>query len=112
MSRLMLLLKWLRLVDVHDGVVSLTSLAVWIVLVKLALVRSATVPDLAALLGSLGLYHAKRLASAATVARAAVVMPPGQIAQALAEVKQVRDELRTQEGKFRLMLDTVAMGRR
>lgn len=110
------LLRFLRLVDAHDGVMSLTSLAVWIVLVKLALVHDPSLPDLAALLGSLGLYHAKRMSSAkerATQATAAAVtVDASQVTSALAEVRQAKDDLKTHTDKLRLMLDTVAIGRR
>lgn len=113
-ARLVGLLTWLRITDVHDRLVSLTSLAVWVVLIKLALVHNATVPDLAALLGCLGLYHAKRLSSAKERASLATppVLPTQDVSAAMTEIRKVKDELAAQASKFSLMLDTVAMGRR
>lgn len=112
-KQLLTLLAWLRITDAHDRLVSLTSLAVWVVLIKLALVQNATVPDLAALLGCLGLYHAKRLSSAKERAvLAAPAAPTQDVSAAMTEIRKVKDELAAQASKFSLMLDTVAMGRR
>jgi hypothetical protein len=47
---LLRLLTFLRLVDEHDRVVSLTSVCLWVVVGKLALTPSPTLPDIAALL--------------------------------------------------------------
>lgn len=42
-------LTFLRLVDKHDRVLSLTDIGLWIVLIKLALVKQPSVVDLTAL---------------------------------------------------------------
>ncbi len=46
-------LVFLRLADAHDSPLSLTDIGTWIVLIKIAILRQPTLPDLAALLAML-----------------------------------------------------------
>lgn len=54
-------LTFFRVIDAHDGMVSLTNLAVLIVLIKLAIVPSTTVMDIGTLLVALTNYTGKKL---------------------------------------------------
>lgn len=59
------LLIWLRLVDKHDVVLSLTHLGIWICLGKVALSPQPTIADLTALLALLlAKQHTKHLQTA------------------------------------------------
>lgn len=53
-------LAFFRIIDAHDGQLSLTNIALIIVLVKLALVTAPTVFDLGTLLLALANYNAKK----------------------------------------------------
>jgi hypothetical protein len=64
------LLAFLRLTDAHDGQLSLTNLALIIVLVKLALAPSSPI-DLATLLATLTAYYGKKVLSSRTSAQGA-----------------------------------------
>lgn len=55
------LLKFLRLVDHHDGLISLTNVALIIVLVKLAKTPSSTLTDTVPLILALASYNVKKL---------------------------------------------------
>jgi hypothetical protein len=67
MNRLLRFLSFLRVVDGHDQTLSLTSIGLIVVLVKIALVPQPSLVDLGALLGTLLLYAHKRMSSAKTV---------------------------------------------
>lgn len=54
-------LVWLRLIDEHDGNISLTNIALLIALVKLAVAPSASIVDIGALFISLASYQAKKV---------------------------------------------------
>ena len=60
MSKLIKLLTFLRLVDPHDGNVSLTNVGLMVAIGKLVVAPAGPI-DLAVLLGTLLAYHAKRL---------------------------------------------------
>jgi hypothetical protein len=60
-QQLISLLKFLRVVDSADGQVSLTSLGLIVVLVKVALIREPSLVDLGALLGVLAMYSHKKM---------------------------------------------------
>lgn len=51
----------MRLVDSHDGQLSLTNIALIIVIVKLTLIPSPSIFDLGSLLLALANYNAKKL---------------------------------------------------
>ncbi len=60
-SKTMKALRFLRLVSDRNNRLSLTNLAVWVILVKLALSSSAISPvDVGALVGTLLSYQGKR----------------------------------------------------
>jgi hypothetical protein len=54
-------LIWLKIVDAHDGQLSLTNVALYIVLVKLALAQDVNVVDAGSLLIALASYQGKKL---------------------------------------------------
>jgi hypothetical protein len=54
-------LTFIKIMDDHDESLSLTSIALWVVLVKLALVQSASIVDIGALLVSLASYQGKKM---------------------------------------------------
>lgn len=85
-------LTWARIVDAHDGVVSLTCVALWVTIVKLALVREASVPDLAALMAALLAYAHKRMVkpkAEAVVPAAAAAVPDPAVGALTAKVKDL-----------------------
>lgn len=51
---------FLRLVDGHDGQLSITNIAMFVVLYKLFTVEAASINDLGALLVTLGAYNYKK----------------------------------------------------
>lgn len=104
--RILRLLIWLRLADEHDGAISLTSLALIIALVKFAMVKDVSVPDLTAFFVAMGFYAYKRSKHGTTKA------PSVDVSKAHADLLAAKDELRATESKMKLMMDTVAMGRR
>ncbi len=60
MARLLKLLVFLRLVDRHDMVLSVTSIGLWITIIKVAMVRQPSLVDLTALGAMLLSYAHKR----------------------------------------------------
>jgi hypothetical protein len=54
-------LEFLRLVDAHDGQLSLTNIALIVVIVKLALIQNAGLTDIGALLLALANYNYKKV---------------------------------------------------
>ncbi len=64
------LLAFLKIVDPHDGCVSLTSVGLMVVLAKVGLSQAASVADLGALMGTLLLYGYKKQLNGASVAKA------------------------------------------
>lgn len=63
-SRCISLLAFVRVVDGHDGGVSLTNCALIVCIVKLAILKTFDLPDLAALMGVLMSYAHKRVSRA------------------------------------------------
>lgn len=59
-------LSFLKIVDAHDGLVSLTNVALIIALVKFALLRNVGLPDLSAFFLALLAYSVKRHSRAQT----------------------------------------------
>ena len=57
---------FLRLIDKHDGLLSLTNIALIVVIAKLIFVQNAGVMDLGALLLSLAAYNFKKYQAART----------------------------------------------
>jgi hypothetical protein len=55
------ILIFFRLVDAHDGLISLTNLALIVVIVKLVLVKTPGLTELGTLLLALANYNAKKL---------------------------------------------------
>ncbi len=106
---LLRILTWLRLVDPHDGLVSLTSISLIIALVKFALVREVTLTELTAFLAMAGFYSFKRNRPVKAVQTQA---PTLDMLKAHSDMSAARDEMKATEAKMRLMMDTVAMGRR
>ena len=53
-------LVFFRLIDAHDGMVSITNVALMIVLYKLAVVQSTSITDIGALLVALSNYNLKK----------------------------------------------------
>ncbi len=102
----MRLLGFLRLVDPHDSALSITSIAMMIALYKLVTLETLTLTELSAFLGCLGLYHLKRRSRPTPTAAAE---PTSEV---LAQVTAARDDLKAHTDKLRLMLETVALGRR
>ncbi|CAB4199832.1 hypothetical protein UFOVP1351_11 [uncultured Caudovirales phage] len=54
-------LTFLRITDPHDGLVSLTNLALWVVLVKIAAAGEVTLTDAGALFVTLLSYQGKKV---------------------------------------------------
>lgn len=111
------ILVWLRLVDKHDGMLSLTNVALMLGLFKLATLQTFTLTELSAFLGCLGLYQLKQARRAKRPMPTPDVSPgiakaQADAASALAQVAIARDDLRTHTDKLKLMLDTVNLGRR
>lgn len=71
-------LVFLRLVDPHDQTLSLTSIALIIVIVKLAMVKTPSVYDLGGLLLALANYNAKKWLAPDPAPAAAAGPPPAQ----------------------------------
>ena len=61
---LMRALHFLRLTDPHDGNISITNIALIVVLTKLAFARTTSIVDLGMLLLSLANYNAKKIINA------------------------------------------------
>lgn len=61
MGKLKQALVFLRLVDAHDGTVSLTSVALWVVLFKVAVAQSVEMTEVATLMLALLQYSAKKV---------------------------------------------------
>lgn len=60
-SKLLKIGQFFKVVDSHDKNLSLTNLAVWVVIVKLATAKEAISPiDIGALIGTLLPYQAKK----------------------------------------------------
>jgi hypothetical protein len=112
-SRLHRLLVFLRLVDVHDRRLSLTSLALIIALVKLALLTTVGLPDLTAFFVAMLAYGYKRHTAAKShtnqangaEAMAQVTKLTDQVTGLISDLKQHRAEVAAQVG-------TVLLGRR
>lgn len=110
MSKFLLrILTWLRLVDPHDGNLSLTSIGFILALIKLALLRDVSLTELTAFLAMAGLYSFKRNRP---VKAAAPLAPSLDLVKVHADMTAAKDAMAATESKLRLMLDTVAMGRR
>jgi len=60
MARFLKVLVFLRLVDSHDMVLSMTSIGLWITIIKIAMVRRPSLVDLTALGAMLLSYAHKR----------------------------------------------------
>lgn len=63
MGKVRRFLAWARIVDAHDGRVSLTSIALMLILFKLAIVPVTSIADVGALLLGFLAYEAKRRAN-------------------------------------------------
>jgi len=84
MGRWLRFLTFTRVMDAHDGVISLTDLGTWIVLIKIACTRQPALPDLAALLGMLlARAHKKHLGAKARASNEAVGQATEQASQAM-----------------------------
>lgn len=83
MKRILRFLEFLGLVDGHDNNVSLTKVALWVVIAKLALVGNPTVVDLGGLLLALVAHNAKKVITNKKLKAEADVAK----AEALAEAK-------------------------
>jgi hypothetical protein len=55
------ILEFIRLVDPHDGLLSLTNIALIVVIVKIATAPSTSLGDLGGLFVALASYQAKKL---------------------------------------------------
>jgi nitrate reductase gamma subunit len=103
------LLTVLRLVDPHDGLVSLTNLGLMVAITKIAVTPAGPV-DLAVLLGTLLAYHAKRLVSSkvrdtgdAVETAKATALEAAKVAGAVAAaVKDVDQKIETLAASLRL----------
>lgn len=60
MSYLKKILIFIRLVDVHDGLLSITNVALFVVLYKLFMVQTASITDIGALFIGLANYNVKK----------------------------------------------------
>jgi hypothetical protein len=96
---LLRLLRWCRVVDAHDGLVSLTNLAVIVAIAKLARVHDASVTDLLTLMVTMLAYGYKRRTGAKAIqntelldkAKAAV----DAVGALTADLQQTKAELKT-----------------
>ncbi len=105
---LLRILTWLRLVDPHDGLVSLTSIALILALYKLATITDVSLTELTAFFVSMGFYAFKRSRPSKPVH----VAPSLDMVKVHTDMTAAKDAMAATESKLRLMLDTVAMGRR
>ncbi len=106
-GKLTSVLIWLRLVDPHDGLLSLTSISLIIALVKFALVREVTLTELTAFLAMAGFYSFKRSRTPKAIAA-----PTLDLSKAHSDMTSARDAMKATEDKMRLMMETVSLGRR
>lgn len=88
-SGLVSFLAFVRIVDAHDGGVSLTNCALIVCIVKLAILKTFDLPDLAALMGVLMSYAHKRSARAKVKDHSDRL---GALEQAVQVVKDVADK--------------------
>ncbi len=65
-------LTFLRITDPHDGLVSLTNLALWVVLVKIAAAGEVTLVDAGALFVTLLSYQGKKVINKGSSAEDAI----------------------------------------
>ncbi len=105
-GKLLSVFIWLRLVDPHDGLVSLTSIALIVALVKFAMVKDVSVTELTAFFSAMGFYAFKRSRPVKAAA------PSVDLTKAHADLTSAKDAMAATEAKMRLMMDTVSMGRR
>jgi hypothetical protein len=93
-TSLLRLLTFLRLVDGHDGVVSLTSVALYVAIGKLATTPSLGMADIAALLlPLLASAHKRHLGARAKAAGEQVAGAVEAAGQAVAGVQAVQEAL-------------------
>lgn len=77
-AKAMQALIFLRVVDAHDLTISLTNLGLIVVLVKLALVKQASMTDLGAMFLSLLAYQTKRMTNPNSLKTASDLVESGK----------------------------------
>lgn len=97
------LLIFFRVIDEHDGKISLTNLAVIITLVKLSLAPATSIVDIGALCISLMNYAGKKLINQSATSKQEDPLSPkvNEIEQKLAEVQSQISALSIQSGMKR-----------
>lgn len=105
------LLCWLKIQDEHDGTVSLTNLALWVCIVKFALLPTFGLADLAAFAGVLLSYAHKRVAKAKVTTDSSLATAANETAQAAAtKVNTLAAEVKTWQGKLEALAGTLNLG--
>lgn len=102
---LLRLLTFLRVVDAHDGLVSLVNLALLVAVAKLALVRGAGIPDISALMLTLLAYAHKKHVNAKAQAT------EDETSKAATEVAQAaHDKVTALQGTVEALVGTYKLG--
>lgn len=90
-------LEFLRLVDPHDGQLSLSNIAVWVVLAKVALIRDAGMVDVGALLVAMLNYAYKRRVNSIVEAGPDASPVDAKVAEVEARLEDIASKVNAQQ---------------
>lgn len=85
---------FIKLIDAHDGQLSMTSLALWVVLVKIALLQQASAMDLTAFALALISYQGKKIINQASASTDTDPMAES-LAVATADIESLKSKVTT-----------------
>jgi hypothetical protein len=102
-------LAWLRVTDAHDGMLSLTNIVLWVMVFKLAMLQTFTLPDLASFFLALLAYSHKRWVSSKV---SVVTEQVAAAVKATSELGDIKAQLQDHKAKFDALVGTVALGTR